>query len=209
MHEASPLFWTVADSGYKIRNKKEIHFLTLTIVGWADVFTRKVYRDIVVDSLKYCQKEKGLLIHAWCIMSNHLHLLASAANENLSEIVRDFKKFTSRKILKEIMSNEHESRKEWLINLFKAAGAANSRNKEYQFWRQDNQPKECYSPQFTVQKLNYIHNNPVEAGIVEKAEEYLYSSAGAYHYQRNCGLLEIAFIWDISDFLSSLKLIFQ
>jgi len=92
------------------------------------------------------------------------------------------------------VSNAQESRKEWMLRIFKDAGQANSRNTNYQFWRQDNQPKECYSPAFTIQKLNYIHNNPVEAGIVDKAEEYVYSSARDYHRKKNCGLLNIAFI---------------
>jgi len=92
------------------------------------------------------------------------------------------------------VSNAQESRKEWMLRIFKDAGQANSRNTNYQFWRQDNQPKECYSPAFTIQKLNYIHNNPVEAGIVDKAEEYVYSSARDYHCKKNCGLLNIAFI---------------
>ena len=65
---------------------------------------------------------------------------------------------------------------------------------ELEFWRQDNQPKELYSSAFTVQKLNYIHNNPVEAGIVDKAEEYLYSSARDYYYGKKMGLLDIEFL---------------
>ncbi len=81
-----------------------------------------------------------------------------------------------------------------MLGIFREAGQNNSRNTNYQFWRQDNQPKECYSQKFTVQKINYIHNNPVEAGIVEKPEEYLYSSARDYHYRKNCGLLQVAFI---------------
>ena len=81
-----------------------------------------------------------------------------------------------------------------MLQIFQDAGEANSRNTTYQFWRQDNQPKECYSAAFTVQKLNYIHNNPVEAGIVDKAEEYVYSSARDYYYQKKCGLLEVTFI---------------
>jgi REP element-mobilizing transposase RayT len=88
----------MTDGGYKIRNKKEIHFVTFAVVEWVDVFTRKEYRDIIMESLKFCQKEKGLLLHGWCIMSNHIHLIASAKNENLSEILRDFKKFTSKQM---------------------------------------------------------------------------------------------------------------
>jgi hypothetical protein len=72
--------------------------------------------------------------------------------------------------------------------------AAHSRNKEYQFRRQDNQPKECYSPRFSLQKLNYIHNNAVENGIVDKPENYLYSSAKDYYYGKKIGLLEIEFL---------------
>ena len=101
----------------------------------------------------------------------------------------------AKKIIKAIINNEHESRKTWMIEIFRQAGQTNSRNDEYQFWRQDNQPKECYSPSFTIQKLNYIHNNPVEAGLVDKAEEYVYSSARDYYHQKNCGLLDVTCIW--------------
>lgn len=186
----------MADGGYKIRNKKEIHFVTFAVevpiaIGRVDVFTRKEYRDIIVESLRFCQKEKGLLLHGWCIMSNHIHLIASAKNENLSDILRDFKKFTSKQIIAAIIKNEMESRKEWMLSIFEAQAQKNSHNVNYQFWRQDNQPKELYSPAFTVQKLNYIHNNPVEAGLVEKAEDYLYSSARNYVHGNDSGLVEI------------------
>ena len=117
-------------------------------------------------------------------MSNHLHLIVAARESNLSDVLRDFKKFTSTQILDAIIKNKLESRKNWMLWLFKSAGAKNSNNKEYQFWRQNNQPKELVSNEFIQQKLDYIHNNPVEAGIVEKPEDYLYSSA------RNCTDME-------------------
>ena len=122
--------------GYKIRNKEEIHFITFAVVEWVDVFTRKQYRDIVIDSLRHCQKEKGLILYAWCIMSNHVHLMAAAKENNLSDILRDFKKFTSKQIITAIQDNEQESRKEWMLSIFKQQGEKNSRNSEYQFWRQ-------------------------------------------------------------------------
>ena len=80
----------MSDGGYKIRNQAAIHFITFAVVEWVDVFTRKDYRDIVLESLKHCQAEKGLLLHCWCIMSNHLHLIISAKNNDLSDILRDF-----------------------------------------------------------------------------------------------------------------------
>jgi REP-associated tyrosine transposase len=184
----------MTDGGYKIRNQQAVHFITFGVFEWVDVFTRQVYRDIVLESIRYCQTEKDLLLHAWCIMSNHVHLIASAKDNNLSDIVRDFKKFTSKQIIKAIMENSQESRKEWMLAVFRKAGEANSRNNQYQFWRQDNQPREVYSPAFVFQKLNYIHNNPVEAGIVGSPEDYLYSSAMDYHKTRKFGLLDLVFM---------------
>jgi putative transposase len=180
--------------GYKIRNQKEIHFVSFAVVEWVDVFTRREYRDILLDSLRFCQNSKELRLHGWCVMSNHVHLLASSAICDLSGTLRDFKKFTSNKIIKAIIDNDQESRKTWMLQIFREAGGKNSRNEQFQFWRQDNQPKECYSPEFTIQKLNYIHNNPVEAGIVDKPEDYLFSSARDYSTKKNCGLLKIDFI---------------
>ena len=177
--------------GYKIRDQQAIHFITFAVVEWVDVFTRKAYRDILIDSLRHCQEQKGLQLHAWCIMSNHVHLLASAKDDNLSDILRDFKKFTSKQIIAAIQAAEHESRRDWMLRIFQQAGEANTRNGTYQFWRQDNQPKECFSPAFTVQKLDYIHNNPVAAGLVAKPEDYLYSSARAYLTNEQSFLLPV------------------
>jgi putative transposase len=184
----------MSEKGYKIRHKSEAHFVTFAVVQWIDVFSRKQYRDILVDSLNFCRENKGLQVHAWCIMSNHVHLIISAKKEDLSDILRDFKKFTSKQIISAIENNEHESRREWMLDLFRKNAAQVSYNKNYQFWRQDNQPKECFGPAFAVQKLNYIHNNPVAAGIVSKAEDYVYTSAIDYHNQKKCGLIKISFL---------------
>lgn len=177
--------------GYKIRDQQAIHFITFAVVEWVDVFTRKTYRDILIDSLQHCQQQKGLVLHAWCIMSNHVHLLASAKDGNLSDILRNFKKFTSRQIITAIQNNEEESRKDWMLHIFQKAGEANGRNTTYQFWRQDSGPKECFSPAFTAQKIDYIHNNPVEAGLVQKPEDYIYSSAKAYRTSGELSLLPV------------------
>jgi putative transposase len=182
------------EGGYKIRNQAAIHFITFAVVEWIDVFTRQIYRDIVLESIKHCQEERGLFLHCWCIMSNHLHLIMSAKNQDLSDVLRDFKKFTSKKIISAIANNRKESRREWMLEIFRREGEKNSRNKNYQFWRQDNQPQELYSSSFIFQKTNYIHNNPVEAGIVERPEHYLYSSAKDYFQMKKCGLLDVIFL---------------
>ena len=111
----------MSDGGYKIRNQAAIHFITFDVSEWVDVFTRKEYRDIVLESIRFCQKEKGLLLHSWCIMSNHLHLIISAKNENLSDVLRDFKKFTSKQVISAIENNSKESRKVIAQHTTKAA----------------------------------------------------------------------------------------
>ena len=177
-------------SAYKFYNPEGIYFVTFTVVEWVDVFTRKSYSEIVLDSLKYCIKEKGLVVHAWCLMSNHIHLIISKKGEpTLSDIVRDFKKFTSSQIIKEIETNKRESRRNWILWVFNSVGAKNSNNKKYQFWRQDSHAEELFSHAFMDQKLNYIHCNPVEAGIVLEQEHYVYSSATDYAGGK--GLLEL------------------
>ena len=171
-----------------------MYFVSFGVVGWVDVFTRQDYRDIVIMSLQYCQSEKGLVIYGWCVMSNHVHLIISAKENNVSDVLGDFKKFTSKQIIKAVTEHPGERRKEWMLAIFREAGDNNSRNTNYQFWQQDNLPKIIYTPSFAKQKMEYIHNNPVDAGIVEKAEEYIYSSARDYYYGKHCGLIKIEFL---------------
>ena len=159
------------------------YFLTLTVVDWVDVFTRPIYKHIIVDSLSYCQKDKGLILYAWCLMSNHLHLIAGAKDGfNLSDILRDYKKFTSKEIVKTIETTS-ESRSKWMLNRFEYAGKYNPKIKGYKFWQEGNEPKEIHTTHFLEQKLNYVHNNPVVAEIVSNPEDYTYSSARNY-----CGM---------------------
>lgn len=102
------------NDGYKIRDQQGIYFITFAVVEWVDVFTRKEYADIIIENLRYCIQHKGLKLYAWCIMSNHVHLIASAEQGNLSDILRDFKKFTSKAIIEAIQNNKDESRKNCL-----------------------------------------------------------------------------------------------
>ncbi len=176
-------------SRYKIQNQQALYFLTFKVVGWIDVFTRQRYRDILIESLKFCQEKKGLRLYAYVIMSNHLHLVA-AANEGyeLSNILRDFKKFTAQQILKSIDAAP-ESRRVWMQYLFSYFGKKNTNNRKYQFWGQDNHPIELWSEKVSGQKINYIHNNPVRAGLVAEPEHYLYSSAS--NYINGTGLIDV------------------
>lgn len=168
---------------YTVKSQERLYFITCTVRQWVDVFTRDVYREIVVDSIRHCQENKGLRLHGWVIMSNHIHLIISSTKNNLSDIIRDFKKFTSTKIVEAIRNNSQESRKRWLLRLFIRNGAV-------RFWQEGYHGEEITSRAFYLTKLNYIHLNPVRAGWVEKEEEYLYSSCGDYYGIRK-GKLEL------------------
>jgi putative transposase len=164
---------------YSIHDNKS-YFLTCTVVEWIDVFTRKNHKDAIIESLTYCQEQKGLNIFAWCLMPSHLHMLVNT-NEpfQLADVIRDFKKFISKKIISQIKA-EPESRREWLLEKFSEAGRRNNKIKYYKFWQDGNHAIEIYSEEVTWQKIEYIHNNPVEEGIVSTAEDYLMSSARNY-----------------------------
>jgi len=166
-------------TGYQIKDQEALYFLTFQVVDWVDIFTRKVYKDILIDSFKYCMENKEFQIFAYVIMSNHVHLIANSSKGVLSDTIRDLKKFTSRKIIESI-KEIHESRKNWILNRFKYNAAHCKGNKNYQLWTHENHAMLLYSNEFIRQKIEYIHNNPVRAGIVEKAEDYIYSSARNY-----------------------------
>jgi len=166
-------------TGYQIKDQSALHYITLQVVYWIDIFTRAHYRDIIIENLVYCQQNKGLVIYGYVIMSNHIHLLVSSDTNNLSDTLRDFKSYTSKKIIESI-ENEIESRKEWMLFMFKRAAIKHKRNTAYQFWTHENHAEEIFSNTFVSQKIDYIHNNPVRAKIVQFPEEYLYSSARNY-----------------------------
>ena len=115
-----------------------MYFLTFTVIDWFDVFTRKEYCFLIVDSMNYCIWKKGLDVFAWVIMSNHIHCIWQAReNYKLSDIIRDFKKFTAKQIIEKIKEGP-ESRSVWLLNKFRFAGERSSRNRTFKFWRDDN-----------------------------------------------------------------------
>ncbi|HRE77663.1 MAG TPA: transposase [Flavobacterium sp.] len=177
--------------GYVIRDQKLPHFLTATIVDWVDVFSRKSYRDCVIECLDYCIKNKGMILYSYVIMTNHIHMIVQSKEGKLSDLIRDFKKYTSKTILEKIQS-EPESRREWMLERFQLATKTHIRNKNFQFWQLGNHAEEIYSEKFMWSKIDYIHLNPVRAGLVEKAAHYLYSSAS--NYVHNEGIIKIELV---------------
>ncbi len=155
----------------------DVYFVTLTIIDWVDIFTRPLYKNLITDNLEYIRKNKSVEIYAYVIMTNHVHLLMRSCEKPLSDILRDFKTFTSKELYKSIKDNAQESRATWMLHLFETAGKANKLNKNFQIWQNNSQPVFIKNPEQFDIKRNYIHNNPVRAGIVSNPSDYLYSSA--------------------------------
>jgi len=179
------------DIQYRITG--EVYFVTDTVVDWVDIFSRPRYKTIILESLQYCQTQKGLLIYAWVLMTNHLHMIVGANEDSkVSDIMRDFKKFTSKKILSVLKTDIQESRREWMLNRFEYAGRNDKKIKNYRFWQEGNDAQEFFLMDYFNQKLNYIHQNPVRAEIVNNPEDYRYSSA--IDYAGGKGLLNVTVV---------------
>lgn len=149
------------------------HFLTITIIEWIDIFTKPEYFQTIVNSFKFCQKNKGLLLYEYVIMTNHLHLIARAANgHKLSQIISDFKKHTTREILRLLRSDNRH----YILNLLHHSF---SKKEEYdqQIWARENYAEPIISEAFLQEKTKYIHYNPVKKEYVAKPEDWIYSSA--------------------------------
>ena len=173
--------------------KNTTYYLTLTVVGWVDVFTRYSHKDALIESLRYCIKNKGLNVYAYFLMTNHLHMVVNC-NEpfQLKDVIRDFKRHTVKTIIDQII-NKPESRREWILREFAEAGDKNARNKTYKFWKSGNHAIELFTEKFVWEKINYIHNNPVKEKFVKNPQEWLYSSASNYWFGE--GLLQEVQCW--------------
>ncbi|HHT9130812.1 MAG TPA: REP-associated tyrosine transposase [Candidatus Brocadiaceae bacterium] len=143
-----------------------IYYLTFTVRNWYYIFDRHNRFEILADSLRYCQKQKSLKLYAYVFMLNHIHLIASAPD--MIAFVRDFKKFTSREIQKNIIATEPN-----VLSLFDTG------NGRYEFWEKTNMPKVIKSEAYLFQKIRYIHANPVRKQYVKSPEDWVWSSANA------------------------------
>jgi putative transposase len=177
-------------SKYKFVDGEAIYFVTATVVGWAEVFTRTIYREILLDSFRFCQQNQGLQIHAWVLMPNHFHMICSFKDANPGMVLKNIKSFTALKLIDAIINNPQESRKEWLLNLFEEYGQQNKSNHRFQFWQTENQPILLDNAAKYLQRLTYLHENPVRAGFVSAPEHWLYSSAINY-CELGKGLLDL------------------
>ncbi len=162
-------------SRYKIIEEKCIYFITsipiFIGIEWIPVFTSEPYFKIIIESLRFCQKNKALKIFVYVIMDNHFHLIVSG--EKLSDIISSLKKHTAKKIIEQLQSDK----KLWLLNQLKYYKKKYKKYSTYQIWQEGFHPQLISSIEMLDQKIEYVHFNPVKRGFVTSPEDWKYSSA--------------------------------
>jgi len=154
-------------------------FVTCSVVDWLPLFKSEPYRNITLDSLRYMISHKPTELNAYVLMPTHLHaILWPHRDARVGDILRDFKRFTSRTISR---LAETLGETEYLQAFRRARQSGRAQDSsQYQVWQEGFHPEAIYSVDFAKQKLEYIHNNPVRAGLVERPTEWPYSSARDY-----------------------------
>jgi len=159
---------------YTIREPDHPYFITCTVVNWLPLFTRKPYFDLLIDALQFCRQHKDLKIYAYVILDNHLHLVV--AGPGLADTIRDFKSYTAKRLIALLGQDQ----KTWLLNQLKYYKQPTKTKSEYQVWQEGFHPQQIISQEMLQQKVDYLHHNPVRAGLVERPEDWVYSSARHY-----------------------------
>jgi putative transposase len=159
-----------------LNNPPPSYFCTDTIMGWQYVFTDVPFFHAIVESLDFCRREKGLRVHGYVIMPNHVHLILSSDGAALSSILRDYKRYTSRRL--SILLEENRNTR--LLEYFHKVAALTPRGTDYTIWQRGSSPMEITSMRFFLEKLYRLHDNPVRKGYVQRPEHWKYSSARNY-----------------------------
>ncbi|OCX54696.1 hypothetical protein BEL04_10755 [Mucilaginibacter sp. PPCGB 2223] len=149
-------------------------FFTATILNWQKLLIEDDFKDIIIDSLLYLKKEGSIVIYAFVIMPNHLHLIWQIQDGyKRGSIQLRFLKYTAQKMKFRLIDTQDTR-----LNKFKV----NSTDREYQFWERNSLSVDLWTPTVLVQKLDYIHSNPLQDKwqLAELPEQYKYSSANFY-----------------------------
>lgn len=182
------------DDKNSVTNQHACHYITFNTVDWVDVFIKPVYKRIVANTLNDFIANKGLIVYAWCLMTNHLHMLLQAKDgTGLSMIERDFKRITTTQIL-EAIQMEPELRRDWMLGRFEHFSQSLKKIEKYQVWQSCSNPEfvDFKQPLKVKEHLSFIHENPVRDRIVFLPEDYVFSSSGDYAGRR--GLVNVTVI---------------
>ena len=156
-----------------VHPKEHANFITITCLEWKPVLADDLFKEIIIDSLRFLTNENRITVFAFAILDNHMHMIWQMLGEHTREDVqRDFLKFTGQQILKHLRNRKSSL----LAELFVGA-----KDRKHQVWERNALSIPVFSEKFFMQKLDYIHYNPVKAGLCEYPEDYRYSSAKFYY----------------------------
>lgn len=177
----------MARTRYKIIDNNAPYFLTITVVNWIPLLSSPMVQQILLDSLRFLQTQERLVLYAYVILENHLHLVASSTD--LSKEIGDFKSYTARQIIDYYEGVQAH-------NILKQLAFHKKRYKhdrDYQLWQEGSHPQRIQDMTMLRQKVEYIHYNPVQRGWVDTPTDWRLSSARNYAGQG--GLLDVQTQW--------------
>jgi REP element-mobilizing transposase RayT len=172
---------------YRFYENEYLYFLTCTIVGWLAVFRRPEAVQVVFDSWEFLKKEKGFRLYGYVILENHLHMVASAPE--VANAVKSFKMYTARQTIDLLEAHGATV----LLKQLRALKLRHKTASEYQVWEEGSKPKQIKEDEMMLQKLEYMHKNPVKRGYVDEPVHWRYSSAR--NYAGMAGLIEVVTDW--------------
>lgn len=170
-------------SRYKVFEETYPHFVTCTVIHWIPIFTRIESTNIIFESLKYLQKSDNLKIYSYVILENHLHMIISS--DDISKTMKKFKSFTAKELIKLLQKSNAKT----ILDQLAFYKKAHKTQTTYQVWQEGFQPKLIKDEKMMIERINYIHNNPIKRGYIEKAKHWRYSSARDYEDIE--GLIEV------------------
>ena len=158
-------------SRYTIKEPEKAHFITSTVVDWLPLFTSEAACDILIHTLAHSRKHKGLKLYAWVIMDSHFH--AIVAGSDLAKTIGELRSFSAKSVL-ELLETDG---RDWLLNQLKFRCAKHKPKQKFQVWKEGCHPQAIFDDEMMLQKIDYIHSNPVKRGLVASPEHWRYSSA--------------------------------
>ena len=178
---------TMPRSSFKVLDSAYPHFVTSSIVNWIPLFRNPDLSEIVLNSLRYLQRQHILILYGYVIMEDHIHLIIEA--DDVSKTMRSFKSYTARKIIDHLMQTEDIP----MLALLKKYKLESHIESTYQVWQEGFHPILLKNSEMMLQKIKYIHDNPVRKGLIKKPEEWKYSSASNYLGME--GLISVKITW--------------
>nr|VFJ91277.1 MAG: Transposase IS200 like [Candidatus Kentron sp. H]VFJ99198.1 MAG: Transposase IS200 like [Candidatus Kentron sp. H]VFK00578.1 MAG: Transposase IS200 like [Candidatus Kentron sp. H] len=173
---------------YRIHNETVPHFLTCTVLNWIPIFTRPATVQIILEALRFRQQERDLKLYAYVILENHLHMVAQSPS--LGKELASFKSYTAHRLIEYLK----EQRARRILEQLRFFKKQHKQDREHQVWEEGSHPEEIQGEEMLRQKIDYIHNNPVNCGYLDRAEHWRYSSARDYLGQE--GLIPVFRQWN-------------